>query len=146
MTEIQYLALSAISYSDLNGITNDGKQNTIQAIIPSGKINEYKDTKGNINPEFQALSTILSWKLIAFQPNTASGFSGAAFQAPDGPNGEPGEIVFAFRGTEKDEIQKRNGVLPEDILQKLLENVKHGISSTYSMFSSYCYSYTLSVQ
>lgn len=48
---------------------------------------------------------MLNWTLQGFQSNTASGFAGAAFQAPPGPNGEPGEIVFAFRGTEPTTIQ-----------------------------------------
>jgi hypothetical protein len=41
------------------------------------------------------LASIASWTLVAPQPNTSTGFGGAAFQDPI-----THAIIFAFRGTE----------------------------------------------
>lgn len=71
MTEVQYLALSALAYSDFTSLVND--KPSIGIIIDQYKnsIKGYRNTAtGEINPEFQALSTMSDWKLMAFQPNT----------------------------------------------------------------------------
>ena len=94
MTEVQYLALSTLAYSDFTSLVND--KPSIGIIIDQYKnsIKGYRNTAtGEINPEFQALSTMLDWTLINAS-SSSSGFAGAAFQSPSG------EIVFAFRGTE----------------------------------------------
>lgn len=102
LTPEQYMALSALCYTDYpSRVPTDANHPSIQKLINDSnngakEINNYKDSNGNINPQFLALSSLNSWELISFQPNTLSGFAGAAFKSPSG------EIVFAFRGTEID--------------------------------------------
>jgi hypothetical protein len=78
----QYMALSAVAYTNL---TEDDEGRLLKDI----------DFKDENLLQFSALSSLLDWTLISYQPNTASGFAGMAFQNP-----LTGEIVFAFRGTE----------------------------------------------
>ena len=97
-----YLNLSALAYIDFNKSLMGA---TIKELIERKAISE----KNLDNPGLSALkdtsNPLRSYKLISFQPNTASGFAAVAFQAPDkkDKNGnvtEKGEIVFSFRGTE----------------------------------------------
>lgn len=88
----EYIALSTAAYTNFNedkGVT----VNDLLSKIPHSS-------------ESQALSlhsSLAGWKLLNFQLNTSNGFA-AAFQAPstidENGNSVPGEIVFAFRGTE----------------------------------------------
>lgn len=104
MTDLQYMALSAIAYNDLptgfNVVNGASQPWTILDLIKAGKIEdvEFKEATGTIevtNPELSAITTMLNWPLISSQPNTASGFAAVAFQ-----NSTTDEVVFAFRGTE----------------------------------------------
>ena len=92
LTPEQYLALAQITNQNFNWPADENK--TINQLLTDYAL------PGEGTPVLAALSSIGGYTLVNFQPNTASGFAGAAFQAPPGPNGEPGEIVFAFRGTE----------------------------------------------
>ncbi len=108
MTTEQYLALSALAYSNLDSIPDDGMSNKISEILRTKDIKNYRDLNGgNINPEFLALSSMSNWTLVGYQSNTASGFSGMVFQKPDNADGTPGDIVFAFRGSEDTTLHAR---------------------------------------
>lgn len=102
----QYLALSALVYTEYPSRSpNDANRPSIQQLIHDSnnngiEIENYKNSNDNINPQFLALDSLASWQLISFQ-SSPNGFAAAAFQAPAGSNGEPGEIVFAFRGSEE---------------------------------------------
>lgn len=99
---LQKLALSQVVSSPSlpqgdNPVTNTAW--TIEELIKGGYIQfasydvntqEYVFGK----PQLTALSGMLNWTLTNYQPNTNSGFAGAAFQSTSG------ELVFAFRGTE----------------------------------------------
>ena len=100
MTTEQYIALSALVYSDLSKVEIGSKSSNIGSLIDNKAVRGYRNDRGDINSQFSALSSLSNYTLIAYQPNTANGFKGAAFQAPDNPDGTKGEIVFAFRGTE----------------------------------------------
>lgn len=104
MSDLQYMALSSTVYNDLptgpHVVGSISQPWTILELIKAGEI-EGAEFDGGTNsvvmqkPELSALNSMLDWTLVAYQPNTASSFSGAAFQDPIS-----GEIVFAFRGTE----------------------------------------------
>ncbi len=105
VTHKQYLALSAVAYSSMpSGVNpNTNEKWTISELIAADLIQGYKDSNGNVNPEFYELASLGDYILVNYQPNTSSGFSAVAFQeAPDG------EVVFAFRGTEPSEISPTN--------------------------------------
>lgn len=94
---LQYMALAQLSYSsDLpTGINpNTNTYYTISELLGGHYVKDPNNTA------FSQLSSLSSWSLISYQPNTASGFSAIALQAPDNPDGTPGQIVFSFRGTE----------------------------------------------
>lgn len=103
LTPEQYLALTQIGYQNFN-LTAD-RNLTISELITK------YDLPGEGTPVLAALSSLSGYTLVNFQANTTSGFSGAAFQAPLGPNGEPGEIIFALRGTEPDLTKDFMGAL-----------------------------------
>ena len=90
------MALSAAVYSDFP--TGDNPETsqpwTIADLILKDKVKDYKDNEGVVSSQFTSLASLGGWQLISFQPNTTTGFSGAAFRS------STGEIVFAFRGTE----------------------------------------------
>ncbi len=90
---LDYINFSKLAYIDFNA---NSKGRTLSSIIEK-QDSEIK-AEDLSSPDLSALanpgSSLRSWTLIDFQPNTASGFSGAAFKSPTG------EIVFAFRGTE----------------------------------------------
>ena len=75
-----YLNLSALAYIDFNKSLMGA---TIKELIERKAISE----KNLDNPGLSALkdtsNPLRSYKLISFQPNTASGFAAVAFQAPD---------------------------------------------------------------
>ena len=93
LTTQQYLALSSLAYHNFDWPSDQGK--TIDWLLDNRTI------VGEGTAVLSGLSLISDWTLVNYEshPNS-TGFAGLAFQAPDGPNGEPGEIVFAFRGTE----------------------------------------------
>ena len=113
MTTEQYLALSALSYSELSELKGLSLDKIIKrADRNSNIIKDYKSSQGSVNPQFTALKEISSYKLISVStheealylsyrrdlhgstPSTRdSGFYAAAFQSPSG------DIIFAFRGT-----------------------------------------------
>lgn len=99
VTSEQYLALSAVCYTNFDASIAEKLNKsgvTINYLVDNSKIPDYEDSSTNtVNPKYQHLADLGSWKLINFQPNTTSGFAAAAFQNPDTK-----EIVFAFRGTE----------------------------------------------
>jgi Ca2+-binding RTX toxin-like protein len=92
LTTEQYLALAQIAYQDFNLSTDQGK--SISTLIDDYTL------PGEGTAVLAALSSMDGYTLVNYQSNTSSGFAGVAFQAPPGPNNEPGEIVFALRGTE----------------------------------------------
>lgn len=99
--ELQKLALSQVVYNDLPQGNNPTTGNpwTIGELIRADYIedasyNSTTDTYTFSAPQLSALSGMLDWTLANFQPNTSTGFAGAAFQDSSD------ELVFAFRGTE----------------------------------------------
>ena len=106
LTNEQYIALAALSYTDyLEVLPSDAIHPSIQKLIEATNdndsstlsIKDYEDSDGNVNAQFSSLSTLAGWELFSFQPNTSSGFAGAAFRDP-----LSGQIVFTFRGTENE--------------------------------------------
>ena len=94
MKAIDYLNLTALVYAEFK---NEAIGKTIGSILDNKLFSNSKNFSVN-NPELRRLSkpiALRNWTLINFQPNTANGFAGAAFQNP-----ETKEIVFAFRGSE----------------------------------------------
>lgn len=108
ITTEQYLSLSAICYFDLpttqfyDETTQLDRDWTIGDLIDAGIIADYKDANNKVRPQYAALSSMLGWTLDNYQSNTSTGFSGAAFKTTSG------HLVFAFRGTEEDEISATN--------------------------------------
>ena len=94
-TVTENMVFSALAYVDFSGVT-DGT--SIGTLIANGKISSNDLSKPELSWLNDTNSTLYNWKLIDFQPNSMSGFAGAAFQNPS-----TGEIVFAFRGTEPDQ-------------------------------------------
>lgn len=94
MKAIDYLNLTALVYAEFK---NEAIGKTIGSILDNKLFSNSKNFSVN-NPELRRLSkpiALRNWTLINFQPNTANGFAGAAFQNP-----ETKEIVFSFRGSE----------------------------------------------
>lgn len=101
--ELQKLALSQVVYNQ--NLPQDGNPNnngapwTIAELIRGQYIQDasYNEATQQYifhKPQLLALAGMLDWTLVNYQPNTTSGFVGAAFQSPSE------ELVFAFRGTE----------------------------------------------
>lgn len=88
------LVLSQISYNDFKE-SRSGKPLAIGTLLdnPRSSLNGYLN-EGDNSAWREPLESMRDWKLINYQPNTSSGFSGAAFQ------NSKGEIVIVFRGTE----------------------------------------------
>ena len=57
ITNAQYLALSALAYSDISTYYNK-KQTTIGYLIGNNRIKDYLGKDGSVSPEFSALSTL----------------------------------------------------------------------------------------
>ena len=57
ITNEQYLALSALVYSDIS-IYYNKKQTTIGYLIGNNRIKDYLGKDGSVSPEFSALSTL----------------------------------------------------------------------------------------
>ena len=151
ISTLQYMALSSLAYSqldnaeglDIGDLIRDS-DNGVRAI------RGYRDANGNVTPSFSALATLSTYTLISFQSNTASGFAAAAFQAPAGPNGEPGEIIFTFRGTEPTtlpDLAADVAIFMQDAYNTLsshLDDAKAFVSSILSnpMYSEASYGFT----
>ena len=111
ITTEQYLALSALSYSDLSDLKGLSLGEILKrADKNSNIIKDYKNDQGGVNPQFLAIKEIGSYKLISVSTSKEalyldynymtnefitrdSGFYAAVFQSPSG------DIIFAFRGT-----------------------------------------------
>lgn len=99
--DLQKLALSQVIYSTNlpQGKNPSNEPWTIGDLIKNNFI-EFASYDWNTQqyifhkPQLLALAGMLDWTLVNYQPNTTSGFAGAAFQSPSE------ELVFAFRGTE----------------------------------------------
>ena len=66
MTTEQYLALSALSYSELSELKGLSLDEIIKrADRNSNIIKDYKSSQGSVNPQFTALKEISSYKLIS---------------------------------------------------------------------------------
>lgn len=100
MNNIYYQAmLSEASYADFRAAkASDGSYITEKvkaALIDKG----FSET--------QATEFVSKWRVVDHQPNTPTGFSATLFERID----NPGELVFAVRGTEPSEwrtdVQKR---------------------------------------
>lgn len=76
MTELEYMALSKLVYEDLSSV--EGM--TIGDILNS----DPPVIQDSNNIVLSNLEGIYSYELISFEPNTTSGFAGAAFQSPTG--------------------------------------------------------------
>lgn len=126
LEDLQKLALSQVVYEDdLPEGGNPGNQGnpwTIDDLIRAGIIDgaQYIETANPpysfSKPQLEALSGMLDWTLVNYQPNTSSGFAAAAFQSPSS------EIVFALRGTESDVISPTNptGIADDFIADALI--------------------------
>ena len=71
LTTEQYLALSALAYEKLSVSDSSPDANKISNLI------DY-----NSKPELRALSSSSNWTLIAFEPNTPSGFAAVLKSSP----------------------------------------------------------------
>ena len=141
-----YLNLSALAYIDFNKSLMGA---TIKELIERKAISE----KNLDNPGLSALkdtsNPLRSYKLISFQPNTASGFAAVAFQAPDkkDKNGnvtEKGEIIFSFRGTELSrdggvDVKADVGVFMRDAYGTLSDHFDDARKFVYSVLNNPAY-------
>lgn len=136
----EYMALSHTSYSKLPTGNNPstGLKWKISELLSSKLITD------SDKPQAAALSSLSSYTLLN-QRSLSSGFYGVAFQAPPNADGTPGEIVFAFRGTERTindyftDALLTVGFIPDqfidanDFVQDVVnENTKDGKVPTYS--------------
>ncbi|MDO4684425.1 MAG: DUF2974 domain-containing protein [Candidatus Saccharibacteria bacterium] len=104
ITTEQYLAVSALAYSDLSQFTERNLGRVIaeansQKGVEQEIVKGYKHEKtGEISPEFHALSSLSDWVIVNAE-TYSSGMSAIALQNPDTK-----EVVFAFRGTELNDL------------------------------------------
>ena len=97
VTTEQYLALSALAYSDLTKFEGSSLGELLGfANKDRGIIKDYRNKQGNVNPQFTPLESLASYSIVCFKQDDVSGFAATAFKSPSG------EIIFAFRGTELD--------------------------------------------
>jgi len=97
VTTEQYLALSALAYSDLTKFEGSSLGELLGfANKDRGIIKDYRNKQGNVNPQFTPLEGLASYSIVCFEQDDASGFAATAFKSPSG------EIILAFRGTELD--------------------------------------------
>ena len=97
VTTEQYLALSALAYSDLTKFEGSSLGELLGfANKDNGIIKDYRNKQGNVNPQFTPLEGLASYTIVCFEQDDVSGFAGVAFRSPSG------KIVLAFRGTELD--------------------------------------------
>ena len=97
VTTEQYLALSALAYSDLTKFEGSSLGELLGfANKDRGIIKDYRDKQGNVNPQFTPLEGLASYTIVCFEQDDVSGFAATAFKSPSG------EIILAFRGTELD--------------------------------------------
>ena len=147
ITNEQYLALSALAYSDISTYYNK-KQTTIGYLIGNNRIKDYLGKDGSVSPEFSALSTIKDWIIIDTYSNSSSGFYGIAIQDPASK-----DIVFAYRGTQADilgnnfspsdiftDLQIGLRILPQQFVDAV--NFYHQVSQTYGSQYLVDYSFT----
>ena len=76
-----YLNLSSLAYGDFSKNAKDVKIGDI--IDNKLYVNNLKIDNPGISALKDSSNPLRSYKLISFQPNTASGFAAVAFQAPD---------------------------------------------------------------
>ena len=147
ITNEQYLALSALAYSDISTYYNK-KQTTIGYLIGNNRIKDYLGKDGSVSPEFSALSTLKDWIIIDTYSNSSSGFYGIAIQDP-----ATKDIVFAYRGTQADilgndfspsdiftDLQIGLRILPQQFVDAV--NFYHQVSQTYGSQYLVDYSFT----
>ena len=147
ITNEQYLALSALAYSDISTYYNK-KQTTIGYLIGNNRIKDYLGKDGSVSPEFSALSTLRDWIIIDTYSNSSSGFYGIAVQDP-----ATKDIVFAYRGTQADilgndfspsdiftDLQIGLRILPQQFVDAV--NFYHQVSQTYGSQYLVDYSFT----
>ena len=147
ITNEQYLALSALAYSDISTYYNK-KQTTIGYLIGNNRIKGYLGKDGSVSPEFSALSTLKDWIIIDTYSNSSSGFYGIAIQDP-----ATKDIVFAYRGTQADilgndfspsdiftDLQIGLRILPQQFVDAV--NFYHQVSQTYGSQYLVDYSFT----
>lgn len=70
ITNEQYLALSALVYSDIS-IYYNKKQTTIGYLIGNNRIKDYLGKDGSVSPEFSALYTLRDWIIIDTYSNSS---------------------------------------------------------------------------
>jgi len=147
ITNEQYLALSALAYSNISTYYNK-KQTTIGYLIGNNRIKDYLGKDGSVSPEFSALSTLKDWIIIDTYSNSSSGFYGIAIQDP-----ATKDIVFAYRGTQADilgnnfspsdiftDLQIGLRILPQQFVDAV--NFYHQVSQTYGSQYLVDYSFT----
>ena len=141
-----YLNLSALAYIDFNKSLMGA---TIKELIERKAISEKNLDNPGLSALKDASNPLRSYKLISFQPNTASGFAAVAFQAPDkkDKNGnvtEKGEIVFSFRGTEVSrdggvDVKADVGVFMRDAYGTLSGHLDDARKFVYSVLNNPAY-------
>ena len=140
LNDVQYMALSALSYTNLEG----AEGLTINDLINESNnetrvIKGYKDeATDQINPEFQSLSSLGSWTLVDYQ-EYPSGLAAMAFENPT-----THEIVFAFRGTEPSTVAdiRADLDLALDALPSQFTNADSFVSAVMAANPSSDYSFT----
>ena len=91
MDVINYINLASLAYINLPENKNDF---TLGELVDDEIITADDVLKPELSAITDVNNQIRSWKLLAHQPNTPTGFAAAAFQSPEG------QIIFAFRGAE----------------------------------------------
>lgn len=142
-----YLNLSSLAYGDFSKDAEDVKIGDI--IDNKLYVNNLKIDNPGLSALKDASNPLRSYKLISFQPNTASGFAAVAFQAPDkkDKNGnvtEKGEIVFSFRGTEVSrdggvDVKADVGVFMRDAYGTLSGHLDDARKFVYSVLNNPAY-------
>ena len=141
-----YLNLSALAYIDFD---DSAKGKDIKRLVDDRMIKEDDLDNPGLSALKDSSNPLRSYKLISFQPNTASGFAAVAFQAPDkkDKNGnvtEKGEIIFSFRGTELSrdggvDVKADVGVFMRDAYGTLSDHFDDARKFVYSVLNNPAY-------
>ena len=141
-----YINLSALAYIDFD---DSAKGKDIKHLVDDRIIKEDDLDNPGLSALKDSSNPLRSYKLISFQPNTASGFAAMAFQAPDkkDKNGnvtEKGEIVFSFRGTEVSrdggvDVKADVGVFMRDAYGTLSVHLDDARKFVYSVLNNPAY-------
>ena len=141
-----YLNLSALAYIDFD---DSAKGKDIKHLVDNRMIKEDDLDNPGLSALKDSSNPLRSYKLISFQPNTASGFAAVAFQAPDkkDKNGnvtEKGEIIFSFRGTELSrdggvDVKVDVGVFMRDAYGTLSDHFDDARKFVYSVLNNPAY-------